>query len=103
MFKLIVLLKKKPGFTDEEFARYWLETHAPLAKKLPALRRYVVNVVRPPPGREPEYHGVVELWFDDVASMKRAFTSPEGVATKRDTEAFAIVAMTMYIDEHPII
>ena len=103
MFKLIVLLKKKPGFTDEEFARYWLETHAPLAKKLPALRRYVVNVVRSPPAREPDYHGVVELWFDDVVSMKRAFTSPEGVAAQRDTEAFAIVARTMYIDEHPII
>jgi len=103
LFKLMVLLKKKPGLTEEEFARYWLETHAPLAKKLPALRRYVVNVVRPRPGREPDYHGVVELWFDDVASMKSAFKSPEGVATQRDTEAFATVAATMYINEHPII
>ena len=102
MFKLMVLLKKKVEFSDEEFARYWLETHAPLAKQMPGLRRYVVNVVRRPPGREPDYHGVVELWFDDVSSMKKAFTSPEGVATQKDTEAFTSGLTTMYIDEHAV-
>ena len=103
MFKMMILLKKKLGLSDEEFARYWLETHAPLAKKMPGVRRYVVNVVRRPPGREPEYHGVVELWFDNQASMKKAFGSPEGAATQKDTEAFASGLTTMYIDEHAII
>lgn len=102
VFKLMVLLKKKPELSDEEFARYWLEKHAPLAKKMPGLRRYVVNVVRRPPGREPDYHGVVELWFDNVAGMKKAFTSPEGTATQKDTEVFASGLVTMYIDEYPI-
>jgi len=103
VFKMMILLKKKPGLSDEGFARYWLETHASLAKKMPGLRRYIVNVVRRPPGREPEYHGVVELWFDDQAGMKKAFSSPEGAATQRDTEAFTSGLTTMYIDEHPII
>lgn len=102
MFKIMTLLKKKPEFSDEEFARYWLETHASLAKKMPGLRRYVVNIVKRPPNREPDYNGVVELWFDDQASMKRAFTSPEGVATQNDTEVFASGLITMYIDEHHI-
>lgn len=102
MFKLVVLLKKKPALSDEGFAKYWLETHAPLAKKMPGLRRYVVNIVRRPPTREPDYHGVVELWFDDVNSMKKAFASPEGQATQKDTEAFASSLTTLYIDEHPI-
>jgi uncharacterized protein (TIGR02118 family) len=99
---MMVLLKKKPTFTDEEFARYWLETHAPLAKKMPGLRKYVVNVVKRPPNREPDYHGVVELWFDDIASMKNAFASPEGAATQKDTEAFAVSLTTLYINEHSI-
>jgi uncharacterized protein (TIGR02118 family) len=103
VFKMMILLKKKSGFSDEEFSRYWLETHAPLAKRMPGLRRYVVNIVKRPPGREPDYHGVVELWFDDKASMKEAFASPEGAATQKDTEAFTSGLMTMYIDEHQII
>jgi hypothetical protein len=59
VFKMMILLKKNSEFSDEEFSRYWLETHASLAKKMPGLRRYVVNVVKRPPGREPDYHGVL--------------------------------------------
>lgn len=95
-------MKKKETLTDEEFANYWLETHAPLAKKMPGVRKYVVNVVRSPPNREPDYHGVVELWFDDVDSMKKAFASLEGQATQKDTETFAHRITTLYLDEHTI-
>ena len=102
MFKLIILLKKKTGLTDEQFATYWLETHALLAKKMPGLRRYVVNVVMPPPNRGPDYNGVVELWFDNVDDMKKAFSSPEGRATQKDTGTFTPGLATMYIDEHSI-
>jgi len=100
---MIILLKKKPTLTDEEFATYLSETHAPLARKMPGLRKYAVNIVKQHPNREPEYHGVAELWFDDSASMKKAFSSPEGVATQKDTEAFATTPTTMYVDEHVIV
>jgi uncharacterized protein (TIGR02118 family) len=102
VFKLIILLKKKTDFTDKQFVTYWLETHARLAKKMPGLRRYVVNVVVPPPNRDPDYNGVVELWFDNVDDMKKAFSSPEGQATQKDTDTFAASRTTMYIDEHSI-
>jgi uncharacterized protein (TIGR02118 family) len=102
MFKLIILLTKKTGFTHEQFATYLLETHALLAKKMPGLRKYVVNVVRPPPNREPDYNAVVELWFHNVDDMKKAFSSPEGLATQKDTETFTTSLATMYIEEHPI-
>jgi uncharacterized protein (TIGR02118 family) len=99
---LVVLLKKKDGFTDEDFAKYWLETHAPLAKQMPGLRKYVVNLVKRPPNREPDYHGLVEMWFDDVDGMKKAFASPQGQTTKKDTETFTSKITTLYIDEHTI-
>ncbi len=102
LFKMIILLKKRPGLTEDDFVKYWLETHAPLAQKMPGLRRYVVNVVKRPPNREPDYNGLVELWFDDIDSMKRAFNSPEGKATQKDTENFAASLTSLYIDEHPI-
>ncbi len=99
----MILLKKKENMTDQEFTNYWLETHAPLVKKMPGLRKYVVNIVRRPPNREPDYHGIVELWFDDVDAMKKAFGSPEGQATQRDAETFTSMLTTLYIDEHSII
>jgi len=103
MFKLLILLKKKLTLSDEDFTKYWIETHAPLAKKMPGIRRYVVNIVRRPPNREPDYHGVAELWFDDISAMKNAFASPEGHATSQDTEVFTDIVTVLYIDEHPIL
>jgi uncharacterized protein (TIGR02118 family) len=102
MFKLMVLLKKRDNLSADEFARYWLETHAPLAKKMPGLRKYVVNVVQRPPNREPEYDGIVELWFDDRENMKKAFASPEGLTTQKDSKTFTSKMTTLFIDERPI-
>ena len=102
-FKLVILLKKKPTLSDEDFAKYLLETHAPLAKRMPGIKRYVVNIVGRPPNREPDYHGVVELWFDDINTMKSSFASPEGKATSKDTEVFSDSVTVLYIDEHLIV
>jgi uncharacterized protein (TIGR02118 family) len=103
MFKLITLLTKKQAMSDEEFAKYLLEVHAALAKKMPGLRRYVLNIVQRPPNREPEYHAVAELWFDDRGSMKIAFSSPEGELTEKDTGEFASRTASLFIEEHEII
>ena len=100
MFKLIILLAKKHGMGDEEFAGYFLNVHAPLARKMVGVRRYVVNIVQKPPNREPEFHGVAELWFDDRESMKKAFSSAEGGVTQKDTEKFASKAVSLFIEEH---
>lgn len=100
MFKLIILLTKKPTMTDDDFAEYMQNTHAPIAKKMPGLRKYVVNIVQKPPTKEPEYHGVAELWFDDRNSMKSAFSSPQGRMTQKDTRNFAGKTVTLFTDEH---
>jgi uncharacterized protein (TIGR02118 family) len=88
--------------TDEQFARYWLEVHAPLAKMMPGLRRYVANLVQRPPNREPECSGIVELWFENRDAMKKAFASPEGKKTQEDSETFTKSLTTLFINEHPI-
>ena len=102
MFKLMILLTKRQTMSDDDFTRYLLDEHAFLAKKMPGLRKYVVNIVQRPPNKEPDYHGVSELWFDDRESMKKAFSSPQGGLAQRDTDNFASKAMTLFIDEHEI-
>ena len=103
MFKMIILMRKKQGMSDEEFADYWLRTHAPLASKMPGLKRYLVNTVQRPPNKEPEYQGVVELWFDDKESMKNAFASPEGRSTQQDSQSFTSLMTTLFVEEHVIV
>ena len=103
MFKLIVLLKKKDDITEEEFTKHWLNIHVPLAKTLPGVRRYVANIVKKPPNREPDFHGVVELWFDDVESMKKAFASPMGQITQQDSHKFTSSVSTLFVEERELI
>lgn len=103
MFKLIVLLKKKDNITEEEFTRHWLNTHVPLAKMMPGVRRYVVNLVKKPPNREADFNGVVELWFDDVESMKKAFASPMGKITQQDSYKFTSSTLTLFVEERELI
>jgi hypothetical protein len=38
-FKPMILLRKKDNLMDDEFADYWLAMHAPLARKMPGVRK----------------------------------------------------------------
>jgi uncharacterized protein (TIGR02118 family) len=72
-----------------EFDRHYREVHIPLARKLPGLRRYTLSRnARPIRGGDP-YYLVAELDFDDVASLRGAFQSPEGQATAADVAVLA--------------
>jgi uncharacterized protein (TIGR02118 family) len=41
MTKVVYVLFKKAGMSREEFRGYWKETHAPIAKEMPGLKRLV--------------------------------------------------------------
>jgi len=71
------------------FDKHYFETHAPLAKQLPGLRRYEVSegpIAAPAGG---DFHLVANLYFDDMAALESAFASPEGQAAGADRLVFA--------------
>ena len=87
MIKMVYLIHRQPELDAEEFSRYWRENHAPIAAKIPGLRRYVQNhSTAAPDGSSPPYDGVAELWFDDMESLDRAMASPEGQVAVADAE-----------------
>lgn len=73
MIKTITIAHRKQGMTHEEYNKYWLETHGPLAARLiPGIKRYVQNHYVPVPGVEYEGDGIVEMWYDDVETWQKS-------------------------------
>jgi uncharacterized protein (TIGR02118 family) len=92
----IGLIKKKPGWTQEEFSSYWRDKHGPLAAKAPGLREYWQNVVTDRLQRGIDYErgqwdfdGFSQLWFDDAKRADDAFKDSDmAAALVKDEEHF---------------
>ncbi len=72
------------------FDRHYVQTHVPLAKKLPGLRKY--DVSRSPiasPTGAGDVHLVATLHFDSLDAIRQAFATPEGQACGADRRRFA--------------
>ena len=79
MFKLIVLLKRKPGTTMAEFRDHYERHHAVLVvDSSPLLRRYVRNYLTGignelyPADAEPPFDCITEAWFDSEDDFRRS-------------------------------
>ena len=67
----------------EAFGRHYREAHIPLARQLPALRRYTVGG-QATAIRADAYYLIAELEWDTMEDLRAAFASPEGRATAAD-------------------
>ena len=107
MVKVIALLKRKPGWTREEFKKRWLDEHLKLSSQIPDLLGYYVNIAidHQPDGDGVDslYDGTAELWFDSIEKMEAAFESKKGVIAGADADLFADVRIHIYTEEHTVI
>lgn len=109
MIKSISLLTRRDGMTHEQFVRHWVEVHAPLAHRVPGLRRYVQSHIleerkRPDiPSIDVEVDGIAELWYDDRDAMARALATPEARALHADGALFIGRIKTFTVEERVII
>ena len=88
MAELVVLYKAPKD--PKAFDKYYFETHVPIAKKVPGLRKYVVSkgAIATPAGPS-ELHLIAILTFDSVAAIQAAFASTQGKAAAGDLPNFA--------------
>lgn len=96
MFKAIILLTRAAGSSSDDFRRWWLDQHAPLARELPGLRRLVFNVVD---GDDAGVDGVSELWFDSRAAFDDAYASDVGQRVAADSFANVSGRVRLFVDE----
>ena len=102
MLKFMVVLYRRSDLTQSQFRQHLEHIHAPLAKKLPSLKQYKQNHVTEDPRRKhPGWDAIVELFFDDRASMEAAWASPQGAASDADLPNFADMTNTTWsvVDE----
>lgn len=100
--KVIALLKAQPGLSREEFAKRWVDEHAPLTLRMKRLRGYRINVAIQQQEIEGElpYDGTAELWWDSIEDMQADFGSDEGVLAGADADSFMAVRQHIYTEEH---
>ena len=96
MIKFVVVLYRRSGITAAEFRRYFADTHAPIARKLPGLLKYVQNFPVSDDKRTPRWDAVVELYFASRAAMEQAWATTDGSNATSDLDAFVDVARSSW-------
>ncbi|HLX39302.1 MAG TPA: EthD family reductase [Ktedonobacteraceae bacterium] len=94
MFQLTVLYGQPQD--PEAFDRYYEQTHAPLALKIPGVKGYTAaRAASLNPQESSPYYLIANLYFDSQEAMGAAFESPEGHAAAGDVQNFATGGVTM--------
>lgn len=77
MLKVMLLLKRHPDLTMDEFIDHYETIHAPLGiANVSNIKRYRRHYLHPGPYPfggvvdEPAYDVITELWFDDLAAFE---------------------------------
>ncbi len=98
-FKAVILLSRRADMTPDEFRRWWLHEHAPLAAQLPGARRIVFNPCTP----DDDIDGVSELWFDSEDDFTAAYATDVGRQVTADSMAHLRSRVRLFTTEHVVV
>ena len=110
MVTRISLLYRKEAMSLDAFRKHWREVHAPIASRMPGLRRYVqqdVAAVLGLPGdatltaAQPD--GIAEVSFDNDEASKASLASPEGREAVNDLSNFCRAISTFVVNVRQIV
>ena len=104
MVKIVWLLNKADHLPDEQFKNWWLESHVPIARAAPGLRKYVVNFGRPDsfagkPTFDCEWDGVAEQWFESDEALNAAYSRQVSSEIRADTMAHVARLERLIVEE----
>ena len=96
MAQLLVMYKTPKD--SAAFDCYYFETHIPIARKIPGIRKYEVSQgpIVTPAGPSP-VHLIATLHFDNLAAIQHAFASDAGKAAAADVQNFATGGVDMLL------
>lgn len=100
MIHQLIFAAPKPGMSEKEFQRYWREKHAPIASKIPQIKRYLVASRIPLNEKEkPVFSGVAEIWLENEKEELESLQSKEFLQGARvDEPNWAAFWQTLALD-----
>ena len=87
MRHIVFLVKKRPGMSQEEFSRYWLDDHTPFTARVEGITGYRCYPALPGQEGSP-FEGIAVLSFADDAAFEAAMASEEFAAALADAPNF---------------
>ena len=100
--KIVYLVTKKSGMTDDDFVDHWTTIHAGLAQQMP-VQAYSINLPSPEQRGPRPLDGYAMLKFDNWAAAKAAWDTPAGQATANDGTLFMDSARPSVVDERRVV
>lgn len=100
--RTVAILGRKAGMSFDEFDRYWLDVHAPLAAQLPGVLRYVQRHVDAP-SAEFGIDGFALIDYESAEAMDAAWASPAGQRALADVPNFLGRHEVVVITDHVIV
>jgi uncharacterized protein (TIGR02118 family) len=98
----LIFAAPKPGMTEQDFHRYWLDVHAVrYASRIPQIRRYAIDTRLPEPGEsgEPLWSGIAEIWLANEEEQLASLQTPEFLEGARlDEPRWAAFWRTVVLD-----
>ena len=76
MYKTVMMFRRNPAMTREEFIDYYETKHSKFIAKLQGVRKHVRRYVTKPAdtdGEPLDFDVIMETWFDDKAAGEAAF------------------------------
>jgi uncharacterized protein (TIGR02118 family) len=98
MFKVMSLMKRRTDMSLADFRQWAQAEHPLLAKKLPGLRGYRMNVAREENPDNP-YDAVSEMWFDNAEARLAAMATDEGKAAGSDAASHCASRFHFLVEE----
>jgi len=110
LLKRISTLKRRPDISEEDFRREW-KVHGELVRQMAGVKGYRQNVVvarERIKGQPCDYDalpidGIVELWFDNPATLEAAFASDAGQRTMAHARTFLAEITAFLVDERQVV
>ncbi len=109
MIKSVSLLTRKDSLSKAEFRNVWEREHAPMVRAVPGVRKYVLSFViaEPTTANAPiqamHVDAMAELWYDDIAALQHAATTPELKAVLANGAKYLGAIKTLITEEVAII
>jgi uncharacterized protein (TIGR02118 family) len=102
MIHQFIFAHPRPGMTEAEFQRYWVEVHAVrYASRIPQIRKYLVDtrVALPGESGDPLWSGAAEIWLKDEKEQIESLQSKEFLEGARlDEPRWAAFWRTVVLD-----